>query len=410
MLTRARLLACTAAAVGAGALASIPTAAAAPVAPAGFSIAQFATAPSGVTGPDDIAQLGSAVAVAWQNGLGPLGEPSSSGATQSDVILYTPGGVALRDWKVTGHVDGLAADPERGEIIATVNEDGNTSLFTIDARFPWAQPVQYTFSPEPDSAHTGGVFTGGGTDGVQVLPDGQLLVSASAPNNGSGGPVPNATATFLVTLDRHSHTAYLEPTFADDAQATDALTGETVTLGAPSASPEALTDPDSNALVPDSSPLYAGQYMLNSQGDQLLVFAQAQDERFAGSLNLTELPLSREGTPAGVDDVTWATSEQGALYVVDHGANAIYTVNGQFATGESFAGLDSIGTASANTEVDRLDLQTGGMAPFITGLQVAKGLLYVPAQERCDRRWGEGSARDCRGGSGCGSGRCRGGR
>jgi hypothetical protein len=376
------------------ALAFAATAAAAPVAPAGFSVTQFAGAPGGATGPDDIARLGSAVVVAYQNGIGPSGEPAPSGATQSDIVLYTPDGVARADWKVTGHVDGLAADPERGRIFASVNEDGNTSLFAIDARFLGAQPVQYAFSPEPDSAHSDGVFTGGGTDGVQVLPDGRLLISASAPNNGLGGPVPNATATFLVTLDRHSHVAHLAPTFADDAQATDALTGETVTIGPPGANPEALTDPDSNALVPWSSPLYAGQYMLDSQGDQLLVFAGFDEGRLA----LTELPLSREGTPAGVDDVAWATDSQGTLYVVDHGANVVYAVTGPFAAGQSFAGLDSIGSASSTGEVDRLDLASGSMTPFLTGLQVAKGLLYAPG---C----GEGPWH-CGDGPPCGDGRC----
>jgi len=392
MLKRVQLLAGATATIGLGALALASATGATPVATPGFSVAQFAGAPSDVTGPDDITRLGTAVAVAWQNGIGPLGEPAPSGTTQSDVVLYTAHGAALDDWKVTGHVDGLAADPMRGEIIATVNEDGNTSLFTIDTRSLWAQPVKYNYSPEPDSAHTGGVFTGGGTDGVQVLPDGRLLISASAPNDGSGGPVPDATATFVATLDRHSHTARLAPTFADDAEAIDALTGETVTLGAPGASPKALTDPDSNALVPGSSPLYAGQYMLNSQGDQLLVFARVLEDR---QLGLTELPLSRGGTPAGVDDVSWTTDEGGTLYVVDHAASVVYAVTGPFVPGESFAALDSIGSTSNGTEVESLDLASGGLAPFVTGLGAAKGLLYVPEQSRCEGGWEETLSRDC---------------
>ncbi len=371
MVTRAWLVAHVLAGVTVIALVSAPAGAAAPAAPPGFSVSQFAGAPAGVSGPDDVAQLGGFLVVAWQNGLGPLGEPSSSGATQSDVVLYSPDGTALRDWKVTGHVDGVAIDPLRRQIVATVNEDGNTSLFTIA---PWGQPVQYAFSPEPDSAHTGGVFTGGGTDGVQVLPDGRLLISASAPNDGTGGPVPDAAATFLATLDRHTHVASLAPTFADDATATDALTGEAVTLGVPGSSPQALTDPDSNALVPFSSPLYGGDYMLNSQGDQLLVFAHAHQNRLA----LTELRMSRGGAPAGVDDVAW-TAGRGTLYVVDHGANIIYAVTGPFPVGQSYASLDSIGNAANNTEVDRLDLATGVLSPFVTGLDVAKGLVFVPA-------------------------------
>ncbi len=379
MSHRVRLLA-GALAVAAGTLAGATPAWAqatptGPLAPAGFTVTEFSGAPLGVTQPDDITHLGPYVAVAWQNGLGPLGEPSPSGATQSDVVLYTPDGIARDDWKVTGHVDGLAADLWHGELIATINEDGNTSLATIDVRRASTEPVLYTFSPEPDSAHTGGVFTGGGTDGVQVLPDGQLLVSASAPNDGTGGPVPAATATFLVTLDRSHHIAHLAPTFADDAQAVDALTGQTVTLGPPGATPEALTDPDSNALVPGVSPRYAGQYMLNSQGDQLLVFARLCLD---GRLALTELPLNRAGTPAGVDDVAWATDRNGTLYATDHAANAVYAITGSFSPGDSFAALDSVGSASDNAEIERLDLASGTLSPFIVGFQEVKGLTFVP--------------------------------
>src|SRR5207245_10787665 len=35
----------------------------------------------------------------------------------------------------------------------------------------------------------------------------------------------------------------------------------------------ALTDPDSNAIVPAASPRFAGQFMLDSQGDGQLIFA-----------------------------------------------------------------------------------------------------------------------------------------
>jgi hypothetical protein len=78
------------------------------------------------------------------------------------------------------------------------------------------------------------VFTGGGTDAVSVYRS-EIIVSASNPT-----PT-NATAAFLVRLDLHTHVARLFPTFADNAGATDAVTGQQVTL--------ALTEPDSNAVV-----------------------------------------------------------------------------------------------------------------------------------------------------------------
>ncbi|HEY4452206.1 MAG TPA: hypothetical protein VGN13_11520 [Solirubrobacteraceae bacterium] len=370
MLRLTRRLACLA--VGCGTLTAIPAAAATPVAPAGLTVATFATAPSGIAGPDDIAPLGKGVVVGWQNGIGPKGEPSPTGATQSDVVLYSKAGTVMDDWKVTGHLDGIGT--KGATIYATVNEDGNTSLYTIAAHRSGAQPVQYTFSPEPDSGHSGGVLTGGGTDGVQVLHDGRLLISASAPNNGSEETVPNATATFLATLNRHTLVAALAPTFENDAQATDALTGETVTLGAPGSSPHALTDPDSNAIVPAKSPLYAGDYMLNSEGDGVLVFAPITK---TGLGALTELPLSREGSPAQTGDVAWATAKKGILYVVDKKANTIYSVTGKFPDGQAYTGLAQVGSTENNTEVDVLNLTTGEVSPFITGFGGVKGLLFA---------------------------------
>lgn len=311
-----------------------------------------------------------------QNGLGPLGQPSPTGARKSKIVEYRPDGHRRAVWRIVGHVDGLGADRRRHQLIATVNEDGNPSLWTIAPSRRGAKPVKYTYSPEPDAAHTGGVHTGGGTEAVQVLSDGRLLISASAPIDGSGGPVPGATATFLATLQRSHDIARLRPTFADDARATDALTGSRVRLGPPGATPEALTDPDSSALVPSSSSRYRYQYMLNSQGDQRLVFARRVASRHP---QLTELPLNRRGKPAGADDVVWSTSRRGTFYVTDHKASLVYALRGTFGAGRAVAALDSVGSTADNTEVDRLVLATGTLTPLVTGFQQAKGLLYVPA-------------------------------
>ena len=69
------------------------TATAKPVAPSGFKLKTFATAPCATTsGPDDIAALGKHIFVGWQNGIGPKGGPprhirptaSSSNTTSAD--------------------------------------------------------------------------------------------------------------------------------------------------------------------------------------------------------------------------------------------------------------------------------------------------------------------------------------
>ena len=75
-----------------------------------------------------------------------------------------------------------------GALIATVNEDVNSSLYTIRAP---RKVTHYTYSPAPDSSTAGGVRTGGGTDAVSVY-NGQIIVSASNPGT------PDATAAFVV--------------------------------------------------------------------------------------------------------------------------------------------------------------------------------------------------------------------
>jgi hypothetical protein len=358
----------------AGALAALPAAAsAAPTAPAGFTLQAFATAPPGATGPDDLAYLDGHVFVAWQNGIGTKGEPGPTGPN-STLVEYDSSGAVVQTWQLTGKIDGLGADSRTDEVIATVNEDGNSSLYTIRlSHRSGADVTHYTYSPAPDSAATGGVFTGGGTDAVSVY-RGEILLSASNPTPA------NATAVFAVRLDRRTHTARLTPTFADNAVATDAVTGQQVTL--------ALTDPDSNAVVPQSSPRFGGDFALVSQADQQVVFTNG---RHGGSLE--RLQMTHGGTSAGVDDIRWADRSGGTLYIVDNGTNTVYSLSGPFQAGEAFAGLDTVGTASQTTELDTLDLTTGALSPLVTGFTAIKGIVWAPGQAHGNGHGSEGHGR-----------------
>ena len=75
----------------------------------------FASGSASLTQPDDITDLGGDIFVAWQNGLGPLGQPGPGGATTSEVIEYTTNGALVDQWALAGHVDGLTAYPQSGE-------------------------------------------------------------------------------------------------------------------------------------------------------------------------------------------------------------------------------------------------------------------------------------------------------
>jgi len=62
-------------------------------------------------------------------------------------------------------------------------------------------------------------------------------------------------------------TAALSPTYLDNATATNGNTGSGTV-------PMALGDVDSGAIVPASSPKYAGQYVVDDQTKLALIFAK----------------------------------------------------------------------------------------------------------------------------------------
>ena len=262
--------------------------------------------------PDDITALGHDLFVGFQNGVGSQGEPSTAGNLDSTIVEFTPSGHVIRQWDVTGKVDGLGADPERHLVIATVNEDSNSSIYAIAPRAKSGDQVShfaYNAQPLPHN---------GGTDGV-VTYHGQVLLSASAPGTtGAAAPQPTYPAVYAVTFDRHSHVATLRPVFFDEAPATVANTGsadqgKTVNL--------ALTDPDSSEVVPHSAARFAGDFMLTSQGDLVQIFLSRH-----GDHGLSVLQLSQS-----IDDSAWATDRDGRLYATDSSNDAVDVVTGRFA-------------------------------------------------------------------------------
>lgn len=81
--------------------------------------------------PDDIARLRDKLFVGFQNGVGPQGQASPDGNLDSTVVELGLDGHVIAQWDVAGKTDGLTADPALGGVIATVNEDANSALYTI---------------------------------------------------------------------------------------------------------------------------------------------------------------------------------------------------------------------------------------------------------------------------------------
>ena len=321
---------------------------------------QTATKTEHLTQPDDIVSLGGNLYVGFQNGVGSQGEESGSGNLDSTLLEITPKGSVVKQWDMRGKIDGMGADAATGQVFASVNEDSKSSLYVESGGT--VTHYAYTQSPLPHM---------GGTDAISVL-NGKILISASAP--GTSGKAPkNAAAVYVVTLNASAKTATVAPFFAINASATavnGTSAGQTVTL--------ALTDPDSNLVVPSSSPSFAGDFVLNSQGDLQLIFSDASGQ------NLQVLKTSQ-----AVDDTAWATSASGTLYATDSSADAVDAVTGPFKPGTAYTAVAPCNANGAPVtcpapptwpvnSLGTINLKTGAVTTVYHGPLTPKGLVFLP--------------------------------
>ena len=310
--------------------------------------------------PDDVVTVGGNLYVGFQDGVGSMGEVSTSGNLDSTLAEFTPAGTLVKQWDMTGKIDGMGADSATGQVLATVNEDGNSSLYTVSG----GTVTHYAYTPAK-LPHLGG------TDAISVL-NGKILIAASAP--GANGKAPaSAPAVYAVTLNAAAKTAAVAPFFADNATATG--------VNAPNASKKvalALTDPDSSLIVPSSSPAFAGDYMLDSQGDEELIFSDATGQ------NLQVLKISNS-----VDDTAWATSATGTLYTTDSTSNTVDSLTGTFTPGTAYTAVTPCNANSAPStcpagtygpnSLGTINLKTGAISNVtVNGPVFPKGMVFLP--------------------------------
>jgi hypothetical protein len=312
--------------------------------------------------PDDITRLGDKLFVGFQNGVGPQGEPSPDGNLDSTVVELGLDGHVIAQWDVTGKTDGLTADPALGGVIATVNEDANSALYTIrtDGTPPAAAVTSYTYSQVLPHL--------GGTDAIAV-DESQIFVSASAPGtNGAPAPQPTYPAVYTMTLDPTTHVATVHPLFNDEDPATVANVNSSQ-WGKPM--PLALTDPDSNSIVPQDASRFAGDFMLTSQGDQQQIYV---DNAGGSHQRLAVLSLSQ-----AVDDTSWPKDHSGSLYSTDSTNDAIDVVTGPFHPGQPIVVATPCGSnlapsvCTAPNYLATLNPWTGQVTAVTT-----QGAPYVP--------------------------------
>jgi hypothetical protein len=276
--------------------------------------------------PDDITVLGHHLFSGFQNGVGPQGQPSPDGNTDSTIVEYTASGHVVRQWDLKGKCDGITADQPAGLLVATVNEDQHSAIYTIrPSALPGEQVVRYRYRP----VSHGQLPHFGGTDAISFWHN-LVLISASAPGTG-GKAAPQASypAVYWATFNGRTRIATLHPLFGDEATARvaniGASFGKKVKL--------ALTDPDSNEDVPAAGPRFAGDFMLTSQGDEEQIFVQPARHGRPGS-DLWVLKLTHS-----VDDTAWARSPHGKLYGDNTSQDEVEVVTGPFRVGSIWAAV-----------------------------------------------------------------------
>lgn len=325
----------------------------------------FASAPSGAVKPDDITMLDGLLFVTYQNNAGADGSPAGSHST---VVALDRAGHASQLWSIAGRVDGLTADPTRHRVLATANEDLNSTLYAITPGDK--APTHYTYSPDP--AQKGSDGSNGGTDSISIAADGSIYLAHSNPDP-TLAPPNDAPALYRATLS--GSTASLTPVFGVN----DRASVINPAAGAPATTKLALTDPDSNRII-----TVAGQSALvqDAQADSKLVFAS---NLTAATPTLKQLNLHNATGTASVtpqlDDLEQITGP-GTLYIADQGSGVIYSLDTATMTPGTIVVSQpkpSKGDLANRAAVGTLDPATGIVTPLLTSLQSPKGLVFVPA-------------------------------
>jgi hypothetical protein len=126
------------------------------------------------------------------------------------------------------------------------------------------------------------------------------------------------------------------------------------------------------------SPEFAGDFMLNSQGDEQLIFSGASGQ------NLQVLKISNS-----VDDTAWAISAGGSLYVTDSAADSVDAITGSFSPGTAYTSVTPCNANSAPSTcpgpgypanyLGTINLKTGAVGKVVViGPLTPKGLVFVP--------------------------------
>jgi len=294
-------------------------------------------APVGSSAPDSITTGDGSVWVEYGNGA-----DSTGGSGSSTIVQYSMLGAVENTYTIKGLADGLKFDPATGNVWALLNNDGNATLRFIN---PTTRQVSGTLTY--GSGYVYGANSSRGFDDV-VFDGNRVFLSETNPAN-PGDPV----IVQLLNGPAPFGTLETQGILSLGDTGTNLVTGQTN-------QPLPVTDPDSLKLLP------TGDLLLTGEADGAYIFVHDP-----GTPRQTE---SFVQMPAGFvgDDAIMPTSNSGAFYISNQGANDIIraTVTG-LNTHDLYADI-----ASKN-ELVQIDPTTGKITPIITGLNNPHGLAFV---------------------------------
>jgi hypothetical protein len=304
----------------------------------GYTLAVFATSPTGNSQPDSVVVDGKSVFVGFGDGVAKDGSDGKS----STVVQFTTAGALVHTYSVPGHNDGLKVDPETHLLWAIQNEDGNPNLVVINPKTQ--TETKYTFGP---------VANGGGYDDITFL-RGKVYLSESTPAKN-----PN-TAPAIVQVKLSGTMAIVTPVLFGNASAFNIVTKKTVTLN--------LQDPDSMTAGP------GGTLVMTSQSDDEIVIVKhpGKPDQSVSVLPLTDATKKS----VSVDDTLFKREGSGEVLFTDLNAGIIYALSGP-----ALRERQTLSAALDIGQVGTTNFQTGVFTPIITGLQSPRGLALLPTDE-----------------------------
>jgi len=314
-----------------------------------YSVATFATAPSGLSAPDSITFSATNVFVGYGNG----GAPDGSGGAMSNVVEYDFKGNTVNNFTIVGHNDGLRYNPRTNTLWAVQNEDGNANLSIINLRTGQQEVFQLGSGPH-----------GGGYDDIDFN-NNAVYLSASAPTIN-----PN-TAPVIVSLKMSRKGPVLTGILNGEATATNVTTGTTETLN--------LQDPDSMIVNP------LGELVMTSQGDGELIIVQHPG---LSCQNALVLPLTSAagGSTIGntqLDDTVFSNQSSGELLVADKGLNAVFAITAPYFGPSAYSAVSVFSSPSAPSPIEsfvgQTNLTTGFVTPIVTGMGNPGGMAFIPS-------------------------------